>query len=70
MLGFHVDERENVDRLYEELTSAGYTSQQRPYDAFWGSRYAVVLDPDDNAVGLMSPRDDSKRTPSPPPPDA
>lgn len=70
VLGFRVGEREDVDRLYDELTAAGYTSQQRPYDAFWGSRYAIVRDPDDNAVGLMSPRDASKRTPQPPPPDA
>jgi len=69
VLGFRVDEREDVDRLYDELTSAGYSSQQRPYDAFWGSRYAIVRDPDDNAVGLMSPSDEAKRASTPPPPD-
>lgn len=69
VLGFRVGERKDVDRLHDELTSAGYASQQRPYDAFWGSRFAVVRDPDDNAVGLMSPRDESHRGPTPPPPD-
>ena len=68
VLGFRLPDREAVDRLFEELTSAGYDSQQPPYDAFWGSRYAVVTDPDGNAVGLMSPPEDDRRTAPPPPP--
>ena len=68
VLGFRLPDREAVDRLFEELTSAGYASQQPPYDAFWGSRYAVVTDPDGNAVGLMSPPEDDRRTAPPPPP--
>jgi hypothetical protein len=39
------------------LTAAGYAGPQPPYDAFWGARYAIVQDPDDNDVGLMSPID-------------
>jgi hypothetical protein len=35
---------------------------QVPYDAFWGARYAIVADPDGNEVGLMSPRDDDRRS--------
>jgi catechol 2,3-dioxygenase-like lactoylglutathione lyase family enzyme len=54
VLTFRVESREDVDRLYRELASAGYTTQQPPYDAFWGARYAVVADPDGNSVGLMS----------------
>jgi catechol 2,3-dioxygenase-like lactoylglutathione lyase family enzyme len=68
VLGFRVPDRPSVDRLYEELTAAGHATQQEPYDAFWGSRFAVVTDPDGNAVGLMSPRDDAFRGPPPPPP--
>lgn len=68
VLGFRVPDRPGVDRLYHQLTSAGYASQQHPYDAFWGSRYAVVCDPDGNAVGLMSPADEARRTAPPPPP--
>jgi uncharacterized glyoxalase superfamily protein PhnB len=34
---------------------------QRPYDAFWGGRFAVVADPDGNEVGLMSPIDERRR---------
>lgn len=68
VLGFRVDSREEVDRRYEDLTAAGYTGQQRPYDAFWGARFAVVADPDGNAVALMSPPDEALRTPPPLPP--
>jgi len=39
--------------------------QQAPYDAFWGARYAIVEDPDGNAVGLMSPIDPDRRTAPP-----
>jgi uncharacterized glyoxalase superfamily protein PhnB len=68
LLGFHVDDRAEVDRIYAELTAAGHTGQQPPVDAFWGSRFAVVTDPDGNAVGLMSPRDDAFRSEGPEPP--
>lgn len=68
VLGFRVDGRDEVDRLYAELTAAGYGGQQPPYDAFWGARYAVVSDPDGNAVGLMSDSDPALRTPPPSPP--
>ena len=62
VIGFEVASRAEVDRLYDELTSAGYRGQQRPYDAFWGARYAVVEDPDGNPVGLMSPIDPARRS--------
>jgi predicted enzyme related to lactoylglutathione lyase len=35
--------------------------RQPPYDAFWGSRYAIVEDPDGNPVGLMSRRQESQK---------
>ena len=67
VLGFRVPSREAVDDLYEDLTDAGYAAQQAPYDAFWGARYAILEDPDGNAVGLMSPADPARRTtPTPP----
>jgi len=53
--------------VFGDLTGAGFRAQQAPYDAFWGARYAVVEDPDGNAVGLMSPSDpDRRRTEQPP----
>jgi len=67
VLGFRLASAAAVDDTYRELTSAGYAGQQPPYDGFMGARYAVVSDPDGNAVGLMSPIDPSRRTiPTPP----
>jgi len=65
---FHVSSREDVDRIHALLTAAGHRSHQAPEDAFWGARYAILEDPDGNSVGIMSPIDDSKRQPAPPPP--
>ncbi len=67
VLGFKFGSRDAVDETYARLTAAGHRSQQPPYDAFWGARYAIVEDPDGNAVGLMSPID-AARTSAPPGP--
>jgi predicted lactoylglutathione lyase len=56
VLDVSVPDRASVDRLHAELTAAGHASPQEPFDAFFGSRYAVVEDPDGNLVGLKSPR--------------
>lgn len=69
VLTFQVESRDEVDQLYRELTSAGYPAQQAPYDTFWGTRYAVVSDPDGNAVGLMSQAESAHATAPPSPPD-
>ncbi|MEX0666667.1 MAG: VOC family protein [Acidimicrobiia bacterium] len=67
VMGFGVQSRDAVDAIYHDLTAAGYKAQQAPYDTFWGARYAVVEDPDGNAVGLMSPVDPERTTqPTPP----
>lgn len=62
VIGFTLPARDAVDELYAELTAAGYAGRQRPFDAFWGARYAIVADPDGNDVGLMSPVEDARRT--------
>lgn len=67
VLGFRVDSRDDVDRLYHELTAAGHEGQQEPYDAFWGARFAAVTDPDGNAVAIMSPAEEAFRSPPTPP---
>lgn len=67
VIGFRVTSRSTVDEIYAELTNAGHVGQQRPYDAFWGARYAVVSDPDGNAVGIMSDVDPARRTEPPTP---
>lgn len=68
IIGFRLPTRDAVDRTYVDLTGAGYTGQQPPYDAFWGTRYALVEDPDGNPVGLMSPVDPERRSRPPTPP--
>jgi len=68
VLGFVLATPDEVDRAYNELTASGYLGQQAPYDAFCGSRYAVVADPDGNAVGLMTARDPALASPPPLPP--
>jgi catechol 2,3-dioxygenase-like lactoylglutathione lyase family enzyme len=53
-LAFACDSAADVDRVYAELTEAGYAGQREPWDAFWGQRYATVGDPDGNAVDLFA----------------
>lgn len=67
VLGFSAPSRDAVDKMYADLTAAGYRGQQPPWDAFWGSRYAVVEDPDGNAVGLMSEPAPARRSAPPSP---
>jgi uncharacterized glyoxalase superfamily protein PhnB len=62
LLGFKVDSRAAVDAIHADLVAAGYASRQQPYDTFWGSRYAIVADPDGNDVGIMSPSEDAHRS--------
>ena len=45
-----------VNEAYQELVDAGYESYTEPFDAVWGQRYAIVKDPDGNAVDLFSAR--------------
>jgi len=68
VLTFRVESREEVDHLYSDLASGGYRTQQRPYDTFWGARFAFVVDPDGNSVGLMSQPDPTRATAPPLPP--
>jgi uncharacterized glyoxalase superfamily protein PhnB len=43
-----------VDALHETVVRNGYRSYKAPWDAFWGQRYAVVIDPDGNLVDLFA----------------
>ena len=67
VLGFKLSSRDAVDEVYERVVGSGYRSQQHPFDAFWGARYAIVEDPDGNPVGLMSPAEAAMRWPIEPP---
>ncbi|MCX5143706.1 VOC family protein [Streptomyces sp. NBC_00338] len=54
-LAFLCDGPAEVDAVYDELTGAGYRGHLKPWDAVWGQRYAVVVDPDGCAVSLFAP---------------
>lgn len=53
-LAFQCESPAGVDAVYAELTDAGYEGHLKPWDAFWGQRYAVVLDPDGCGVSLFA----------------
>ena len=65
MIGVELESREAVDQLWTQLISEGCQGLQPPYDAFWGSRYAVVEDPDGNPVALASAMDPDRRAEPP-----
>jgi uncharacterized glyoxalase superfamily protein PhnB len=44
-----------VDEVYERVTSAGFEGEKEPWDAFWGQRYALLIDPDGVRVNLYAP---------------
>jgi catechol 2,3-dioxygenase-like lactoylglutathione lyase family enzyme len=54
-LAFLCDAPAEVDAIYAALVAAGYEGHKAPWDAFWGQRYASILDPDGNAVDLFAP---------------
>lgn len=53
-LAFVCDSPAEVDAVYAELVGAGYRGETKPWDAFWGQRYATVQDPDGNGVDLFA----------------
>lgn len=54
-LAFLCADAADVDAQYAALTAAGAGTELKPFDAFWGQRYATVLDPDGNGVDLFAP---------------
>ncbi|MDJ0113079.1 glyoxalase, partial [Rhodococcus erythropolis] len=42
-----------VDEAYQRIT-ADFPGHKEPFDAVWGQRYAVLLDPDGNTVDLFA----------------
>ena len=53
-LAFKCDSPAEVDGLYERIVQSGYRGHKPPWDAFWGQRYAQVVDPDGNLVDLFA----------------
>ena len=53
-LAFRCINSKEVDEVYGRVTAAGFKGKTPPFDAFWGQRYATLLDPDGNAVNLFA----------------
>lgn len=53
-MAFDCGSAEGVDATVETLRTAGHPVRSEPWDAFWGQRYAVLLDPDGNSVDLFA----------------
>ncbi|WP_019816544.1 VOC family protein [Saccharomonospora saliphila] len=54
-LAFACADPGEVDATYDALVRDGYAGARKPWDAFWGQRYATVADPDGNHVDLFAP---------------
>jgi uncharacterized glyoxalase superfamily protein PhnB len=53
-LAFECSSPGDVDATHARVVAAGFRSEKAPWDAFWGQRYAQVIDPDDNVVSLFA----------------
>ena len=53
-LAFQCADADDVNATYARLLEAGFEGKKEPYDAFWGQRYANVVDPDGNVVDLFA----------------
>jgi len=55
-INIQLSSREAVDTMYNKMTAAGYAGHLAPCDPLWQARFAIVLDPNGNFIGLHSPR--------------
>jgi catechol 2,3-dioxygenase-like lactoylglutathione lyase family enzyme len=54
-LAFKCDSPFEVDALFHRVIHAGCAGFHEPWDAFWGQRYAMVMDPDLNRIEFFAP---------------
>lgn len=54
-MAFAVATPAEVDATYARMIAAGHRSHLKPFDAFWGQRYASLYDPDGNGVDIAAP---------------
>ncbi len=53
-LAFECGNAGEVDEIYARVVDAGFHGEKEPWDAFWGQRYAQLLDPDGTPVDLFA----------------
>jgi uncharacterized glyoxalase superfamily protein PhnB len=56
-LAFLCESATGVDETFAAVSAAGFATKSEPWDAFWGQRYAQVVDPDGNIVDVFAPLD-------------
>ena len=66
-LAFECASPAEVDAVHATVVAAGHRSKAAPYDAFWGQRYAQVIDPDGNIVDIFAALSDAGGGNVPPP---
>jgi uncharacterized glyoxalase superfamily protein PhnB len=54
-IAFKCENAAEVDVTFKRIINKGYRVHKEPWDAFWGQRYAQVVDPDGNVVDLFAP---------------
>jgi catechol 2,3-dioxygenase-like lactoylglutathione lyase family enzyme len=54
-LAFQCSSPGDVDATHAKVVAAGFRSKKAPWDAFWGQRYAQLVDPDNNEVSIFAP---------------
>ncbi len=54
-LAFECSSPSEVDETYRRVVEAGFRGRKEPWDAFWGQRYAQLVDPDGVPVDLFAP---------------
>jgi catechol 2,3-dioxygenase-like lactoylglutathione lyase family enzyme len=54
VLAFRCADPADVDATYARIVDAGFDGKMTPWDAFWGQRFAYVIDPDGNQVALFA----------------
>jgi catechol 2,3-dioxygenase-like lactoylglutathione lyase family enzyme len=54
-IAFECESKAEVDATYARIVEAGFHGEKEPWDAFWGQRYAQLLDPDGVGVDLYAP---------------
>jgi uncharacterized glyoxalase superfamily protein PhnB len=53
-VAFECSSPADVDEVYDRVVAAGFQSENEPFDAFWGQRYAQLADPDGVPVDLYA----------------
>jgi uncharacterized glyoxalase superfamily protein PhnB len=53
-LAFECADPGEVDQVYARVVADGFAGEKEPWDAFWGQRYAQVLDPDGVEISLYA----------------